>query len=548
MPRLFPLLLLALAPAAFAGPIEGDRIVEIPPWLKLDAEYRVQSIVVNPLDLSGTEVTEVSWTEQRLDLDLGFRYPGIGGIYARFFFLDGVLFGDNGTYGESPAPNSGLAVATKNPNNAGWELGLKDGGDPLEADSYVPRLKPMDPIRIVNLFGEVVLPVGLLRVGRMPLSEGAGIAGHEGTRINRWGVSRAPDVADRVLFATKIDEAIMLAMYGKDHKVDTSTKNGVIFGQTYDWNVIDSVGSQSDDAYQLNTLLAWRVEKADWGGVAWRDFQLSLTVVQKYHEAFDTKVFALPLRFEAKVGPAEFRVLFSPIFGESQEVSEGLAVLAGKQPSVQKFEQYGLHTWLAYHIGPVELGFELDYGSGDPDPRSGSPLTGYNFSRDFNVGLFLFEHVLAFQTARSAAVGIENLSQLDAKSFPLTEIASQSRFGSALAIFPQVKWNIAEGPKHWLHARLGVLAALVPEGSVDPIGTTLRLDGEEVSDDAVNFFGGSPGHYLGTEIDLQIQWTLNGFFGWTIEFATLFPGDALQDRNGDATTSFFFENRFVFSF
>jgi hypothetical protein len=535
------------ASTALAGPLEGEKPIELPDWVKLDAEYRVQSIVISGLDPSSADIDLVSWTEQRARLDLGFRYPGIGGVYAQLDLLDGVLFGDNGTYGEVPSPNSGLAVSSKNPNNAGWELGLTESADPLAMDSYVPRLRSIEPIKITHLYGEAILPFGLLRVGRMTMNEGAGIAGHEGNRTNRWGVSRYPDVADRVLFATKIDEAVRV-LSDKNHKLDPSVKNGVIFAQTYDWNVQDRVTSQSDDAYQLNTLLSWRVEKAEWGGVPWRDFQLGLTFVQKYHEAFDTQVFALPLRFESKVGPAEFRILFSPIFGESREVAEGIAVLSGRKPSTQDFKQFGLHGWFAWDVGPVQIGLEVDYASGDADPRSTTPLTGFSFSRDFNVGLLLFEHVLAFQTARSAAVGIENLSQLDAKSFPLTEIASQGKFASALGIFPQVKWDVVKGPKHWFHIRLGALFAFAPDGSVDPIGTALREDGVEVEDDAQNYYGGAPGTYYGTEIDLQLNWTLNGFFGWTIEAAAVIPGDALEDQHGDALPSFLFENRFVFAF
>ncbi len=543
-----PLLTFALVEALLSGPLVGERPVTLPDWVKLEAEYRVQSLVITPLDVSGVEVDTVTWTEQRARIDLGFRYPGIGGIYAQLDLLNGVLMGDNGNYGEVPAPNSGLAVASKNPNHAGWELGLISGRDPLDPDSYVPVLKEIDPIQIVHLYGEANLPFGLVRVGRMPISEGAGIAGHEGNRTNRWGVSRYPDVADRVLFATKIDEAIRFLQQGAGYVLDASPKRGVILAQTYDWNVQDGVFSQDDDAYQLNTALQWRVDEADWLGVEWRDFQLGFTLVQKIHEAFDTRVFALPLRFESKIGPAEVRILFSPIFGESREVAEGIAKLSSKVPKVQKFEQFGLHGFFAWNLGPVELAFEIDYARGDADPRSTGPLTSFSFSRDFNVGLLLFEHLLAFQTARSAAVGIENLSQLDATSFPLTEIASQGKFGSALAIFPQVTWHALRGPKHWFHARLGVLAAFAPDGSVDPVGTSLREDGNEIEDDVLNYYGGRPGSYYGTEIDVQLQWTLNGFFGWTVEFAGLFPGDALQDAHGEALPSFMFENRFTFAF
>lgn len=63
-----------LTPAdACAQPVRGPKAVDLPEWLKLDAEYRVQTVYIDPLDLSGTEITGVQWTEQRMRFDLGFR-------------------------------------------------------------------------------------------------------------------------------------------------------------------------------------------------------------------------------------------------------------------------------------------------------------------------------------------------------------------------------------------------------------------------------------------------------------------------------------------
>jgi len=183
---------------------DDEQTSNPPEWLALDAEYRVETHLINPLDLNGTSATKTFWTEQRGRFFVGVRDPEVGGVYLRADILDGVLFGDNGVYGGNPSPNSGLAVATKNPNNTAWRTGLLPGADPLDTESYVPILREVDPIRITHLFGEVKLPIGLMRIGRMPLSEGAGIAAHDGGRRNRWGISRYNDIADRVLFATKL--------------------------------------------------------------------------------------------------------------------------------------------------------------------------------------------------------------------------------------------------------------------------------------------------------------------------------------------------------
>ena len=526
----------------------GDRPVALPEWLSLGAEYRVETLYVDPLDLTGTEVTDVHWTEQRLRLDLGLRYPDVGGVVMQADVLSGVMFGDNGRWGGDPSPNSGLAIASRNPNDAGWEIGLSPGADPLDPKSYVPVLRSMSPISIRHLYGEVRLPIGLLRVGRQPLTEGAAIAAHDGSRTNRWGVSRFSDVADRVLFATKLDEIVATIRDGASHVPDASQTRGVILAATYDWNVQDFPTSSKDDAWQVNVMLSWRRDKADWLGLAWRDFQLTGIVVHKSLAAFGTSAWSFPVRFQAAIGDATVNLQVSVIAGETREVSEGLSRLSSKTPSSQDLLQVGVHAYVDYKVGPVTFALEADYASGDDDPRGNTSLTQFNFSRDFNVGLLLFEHLLAFQTARSAAVGLQNLAKLDSPSFPLTEIASQTRFGNAVAVFPQLDVTILESPKHRLHTRVGVLAAWAPTGAVDPVNTLLHEDGVEISDDLVNYNGGKPGSYYGTEIDLQVEWTWRELFTWTVEAAAAIPGDALRDANGDAVPSFLVENRFVFTF
>ena len=80
-------------------------------------------------------------------------------------------------------------------------------------------------------------------------------------------------------------------------------------------------------------------------------------------------------------------------------------------------------------LGAATLTFEADYATGDDDPRTDSDITTFSYARDLNVGLLLFEHVLAFESARSVGVGIHNLSSLAAASFPLTE-ARTEKFAS----------------------------------------------------------------------------------------------------------------------
>jgi hypothetical protein len=472
----------------------------------------------------------------------------VGGVFVQLDLLDGVLFGDNGDWGANPQPVSGLAVTSRQTNNAGWDIGLLTGQDPLDPDSYGPVLQEVEPIRINHAFGEVYLPFGLLRVGRQPLTIGAGISAHDGGRYNRWGVSTYTENADRVLFATKIDEAIKLLIEDEGYIPDTSVDSGVFLIGAFDWQVQDDVYSGNDDLMQVTAGLQWRVAEADWLGTEWRDLLVSALMVHKWSDEFDTSIWAFPFRARGAIGIVSLDLQYTFYTGGTREASEGFAVLTSKEPSRQDVLAMGAQALVDVFVGPVTLTFEADWATGDDDPRSGSDLASFTFSRDMNVGLLLFEHILAFESARSAAVGIENLAQLDSASFPLTEVATEGRFTNAFALFPQVTWQILPGPTHLLHARFGGLFAWSDRGVVDPVMTALSEDGAEIADDAVNFHGGKPGSYYGTEIDAQIEWTFRDLFTWTVEGAVVFPGDGLQDENGDGVTSFMVENRFLFVF
>ena len=96
--------------------------------------------------------------------------------------------------------------------------------------------------------------------------------------------------------------------------------------------------------------------------------------------------------------------------------------------------------------------------------------------------------------------------------------------------------------------RFGAMFAWSASPVVDPVMSLLNEDGESIADDVVNWHGGKPGSYYGTELDLQLEWTYKEHFIWTLEGALLLPGDALQDESGAAVTSFLFENRFTFVF
>ena len=541
------LLILALALCPVAAHAAEDP--PLPDWLDLSAEYRVQSTFIDPLELSGHTAERVWYTEQRLRLEPGLVLPGFMAIRSQIDLMDGVLFGDNGEYAGDPGANSGLAVTSRWPNATSWGVGLLPGQDPLDPDSYGPRLREAQPIRLNRLWGEVTLPFGLLRVGRQPITTGAGMNLHDGSTSNRWGVSRYSASADRFLFATKISEAFRAIGAGKDYVPNRSMDEGVFIGVAYDQVVEDDIQYGGDDLHQVVGLLQWKEPKPTWFGWDWHPFLAQVVVGGRFGDDFGTNVTAIPVTLRWGVGPVRFQSETVTLFGTTREASEGFAALRETDESRREIHDQellavGSRTLIDVETGPITSTLEFDFASGDADPRDETPLTTYNFARDANVGLLLFEHILAFETARSVGVGVQNLANLGTVSFPITELASEGRVHNAMVIFPQVLYR----PVDPLGIRFGALFAWAHKPVTDTIMTLLSEDGNEISDDAVNWHGGEPARYYGTELDLQVEWRYRDHFLWTVEGAVLFPGDALKDESGDGVTSFLVQNRFTFVF
>lgn len=516
---------------------------EEPVFVVVRPEYRVRFIGIDPLELNGTVAQGVRWAEQRLRLEGSVGLRGVGAIHIQADVLDGVLFGDNGEFGKSPEPTSGLGIASRQANLAGWRVGLLSGADPLQVDSYGPVLQDMAPVNINYLYGEVLLPIGILRIGRQPINEGGTISLNDGlSGRNTWGASYFHESADRVLFGTKISELFNLIAEGPSYQFDKSFDNGVFLGLVWDFLVDDSISTRSDDLNSFSAQLDFKWKRPEILGPDWGPMRLTATLTYRWDERFNTSIFALPIRGVFSVGDLHVTGEMTYITGTTRELAAGFSALTNSPVTDQDVRLLASRVEATYALGPVTFELEWGFAGGDDDPRSTNTLKTTSWPRDTNLGLLMFEHTLAFQSARSAAVGIENLRKLDADSFPLTEVATEGRVTNVNAIFPQVFYD----PIPELRFKLGVLFAWSAADVVDPIQTLLRFDGTDVADDAVNYNGGKPGKYWGTELDLGVEWRYRDFFEAALEFGYLAPGDAFEDENGDAVSSWMLESRFTF--
>ncbi|TNF22765.1 MAG: hypothetical protein EP329_28250 [Deltaproteobacteria bacterium] len=542
--------LAALGPVAHAEPwaprpfrILPEEPGKDPVFVVVHPEYRVRFTGIDPLELNGTVAQGVRWADQRLRLESSVGLRGVGAIHVQADVLDGVLFGDNGEFGRAPEPTSGLGIASRQANLAGWTVGLLPGADPVQVDSYGPVLRAVAPIEINYLYGEVLLPIGVLRIGRQPINEGGTVSLNDGlSGRNTWGASFYHESADRVLFGTKISELFNLIAEGPDYQVDTSFDNGVFLGLVWDFLVDDSITSKRDDLNGLSAQLDFRWKRPEILGPDWGPMRFTATLTYRWDERFNTSIFALPIRGHFSVGDLRVRGELTYVTGNTRELAAGFSALTNSAVSDQDVRLLASRVEADYKVGPLTFELEWGFADGDEDPRSTTRLTTTSWPRDTNLGLLMFEHTLAFQSARSAAVGIENLRQLDAESFPLTEVATDGRVTNVNALFPQVFYD----PTPELRFKLGVLFAWSATDVVDPVQTLLRFDGTDIRDDAVNYNGGKPGKYWGTELDLGVEWRYRDFFEAALEFGYLAPGDAFQDENGDAVSSWMLESRFTF--
>jgi hypothetical protein len=536
---------LAASPAAAVEPWSDADPAGPPPRLSLSpsygfrgrAEYRANGVAVRPLDLATTGPRHFSVIEHRLRLDGGIDYEDKVRLVTSWDVLDSVMWGDNGQLGQAPEPTDGANVTTRNPNVATPCVVLRPGASPTQNDSYHYGLCPTDPVFVRRLYGDIITPIGLFRIGRQPFTEGASIAVNDGDgRRNRFGFARRGNSADRILFATKPLEA-----FKPKGERDRSETKGVFLILAYDRLVTDDPQRFADDLHGWISAIRWIEPNHAYGS----DFEARLFHAYRWDRANDTQIHATGGRAMSKLA-YDISVGFeaTAVTGSTREVSRAFGVITNDPAVDQPVRQLGARAVVRWDKKLYTLYLEADYASGDSDPQTRTPLTQFRFAEDTNVGLLLFKHVLAYQTARAAAAGVSVMRDLGAPSYPTDAIATRGSFTNAAALFPQVDLR----PVPDLLLRGGALFAWAPAKVNDPITSLQRRDGNRIEDDLVNFAGGSPGRYYGTELDLRIQYRMFEHFAADLEGAVLFPGSALEDENGDATRSFLAQARGTFFF
>jgi hypothetical protein len=497
------------------------------------AEYRASWLYVNPIALNSDKDRSASWLEHRLRLDGALDWRQKVRVVASVDALDGALWGDNGTYEGDPSSLSGANVNAKSPNVARPCVAYKRG-DPLQRDAYGYGLCSQGATTIRRAYGEVALPFGVLRVGRMNVIDGTGVQAADGDgRPNRFGISRTGTLVDRALFATKPLEGLK-APAARDKSAD----RGVFWGVTYDRLVTDSPQAFGDDVAQVATSVRWLAPKHALGS----DAMVGAFYVHRW--ATGSRIDGVGLRAYSTFGPIRAGLDGALNTGTTNEISTAYQKISNDPPTDQPILQGGLRGVLRYDHKLVSLYLESDYASGTDDPRARATLSQFVWAEDTNVGLLLFKHVLAFQTARAAAAGTELLRRLGATQFPTTALDTKGALTNAVTLFPQVDYR----PHPDLLLRGGVLFAWTATPLINPVASLQNRQSSDYHDDLLNFAGGKPGSYYGTELDARVQWRAFDHFIADFEGAVLFPGSALENKDGYAVRSYLGQARTTFFF
>jgi hypothetical protein len=500
------------------------------------AEYRAQTVYIDPLDVSSETYRKALWLDQRLRLDGTVDFRDSVRLTASVDALDGVLWGDNGHLGSDPEPANGAHVNTNNPNVSQMCMTLDPGGSPVDPHAYHYGLCPADPIAVRRLYGDVMTPVGLLRIGRQAFTEGAGVSVNDGDgRKNRFGVADKGNSVDRILFATKPLEGLR----PRDLR-DRSENRGLFLILAYDQLVI---GEPQLPGFNLHEVVAaTRFLAPAIGGL--RDVEVRAFYAYRWDQHFDTNVHAVGGRAVGRLGDWFAGFDATGILGGTAEVSDAFHLITNDPAVSQPIQQLGARAVVRYDRPAWSAYLEGDYASGSSDTTLKGPLTQSRFAEDTNVGLLLFKQVFAYQTAREAAAATALLNSLNAPTVPVESIATHGALTDAIVLFPQVDVR----PARDVLLRAGVLFAWAPAAVFDPIATAQRRAAGTYENVVVNYNGGAPGNYYGTEIDGRFQWRYAEHFALDLECAVLFPGNALQDEDGHAVRSFLAQGRSTFFF
>ena len=375
------------------------------------------------------------------------------------------------------------------------------------------------------LYLEYVTPIGMFRIGQQGSHWGMGLLANDGDHPTLFGDYRRGSLTERLLFATRPmgrDGPLLVAIAGDLIFEDNRAK--LLDGD----RALQAVGAikWEKPSYELGLYGVYRNQQRD---------AESVDPGTGFTEKLEVGVVSLAGRFAVEVPGAQATVFGqfegSLIAGTTDYVRNINLTSAGEKERIQAFggamvlgvarrAQNDETRW-----GDLVLSVELGYASGDADPGDGVTKR-FTFDQNHNVGLVLFDHVMAWMTARSATVAAD--PQIVNRPAPgLQFLPSEGGIFGASYVYP----TLVIRPQPWLDLKTAVLIAFTTADFVDPLhyGALGNYS---------NYYGGDDkNHDLGIELDLGIDGRIAAGRGATVQLGAeggvLLPGRAFNDAAGN---------------
>jgi hypothetical protein len=393
-------LLLALAQPAMADAPDNWKF-------SLDGYYRVRGFVFP--DMFPGQVKAGTYMTHRIRLQPGLNFQDRAKFFIMADMLDGAVFGDN----QSVASTALFA------------------GDPTNTSI---KGTAMDPLTIKRAWMEFKVPIGLVRVGRQASNWGMGLLANEGNGFDdTFGENQYGSTYDRAIFATrpisivqtilkKRDSGIPLVVavgvdrlvedpliqyYGYKCDPDKEGEAGCTESEDHGYTEDRTEDNRSDtwwvdgqdDVWEMIYVLSYRGEGVALPGGRVGDLIGGVYAVNRMQTETNSNVLILDAYGKVEVANiyAEGEILH--IGGNTEAVSlAGAENVGAESPLFKKADIWGYVIRAGYQNRTFTGYLEHGYASGDPNVAD-ADFSGRPLHPDYNVGLLLYEEIIARSTA-----------------------------------------------------------------------------------------------------------------------------------------------------
>jgi hypothetical protein len=432
------------------------------------------------------------------------------------------------------------------------EIDLPRGLFVGDATRYVTADRdPLDEARFYEVhprqaYVEYRSPIGTFRLGQQTGHWGLGLLANDGDHEQMFGDTSRGTLTERLLFAT--------TPLGKNTPLIIVVAGDLVFEDNTADLIDGDIAAQAvaavlyrEDAWEIGAYGVFRHQQRD----------TSSTTLTPFTEKLDVGVVDIAGKVRIPFAPID---VFAYVQGEAAVIFGGTSFLRSgygnaldptKERDREKVLSFGtaitagfVHTTSVAGVnkndaakparprpdetsaaiwGDVVAEIELGYASGDADPYDGETHR-FTFDSNHNVGLVLFDHVMAWKTARAATIAQD--SRVVGRANPgLQFLPSKGGVFGATYLNPR----IVVRPRPWVDVKLGFVFAQASADVVDPYHAGALGN-------YANYDGGDPTRRdLGIEVDtgalFRIPVTSTTRFEVGAEGGVLMPGHAFDDAN-----------------